>query len=177
MRSLTMAAAILAAAFTWTSIDLGACGDKFTRIGQSTRLRGYAAIHPASILVYKPAKSNAAGVNFYKSLLSGAGHKPSFVDYGTPLDKALAKGKFDLILVHYADLPLVAVQLRNLPAGRPDVVPILDKASAANAMQAQKDCQFLILPERMTAFEALNEIDHAMDHRLTGTVAPLPGTH
>ena len=35
-----------------TSVDLGACGDKFLRPGRSGRWQNYAAMHPAAILLY-----------------------------------------------------------------------------------------------------------------------------
>jgi hypothetical protein len=43
----------LIATLTAASVDLGACGDKFLRVGRSARFRRYAAVHPASILIYK----------------------------------------------------------------------------------------------------------------------------
>jgi len=175
MRRRAIAIGVAAIVFACTSVDLGACGDKYTRVGQSTRLKRYAAIHPASILVYKPAKSSAAGVNFYKSLLTGAGHKPDFVNYGAQIDKKIAARKYDLILVHYADLPAVMAQLRALP-GRPDIVPILDKESKGAAAQAERDYPFLIVPDRMDPLDALDQIDHAMERRLKDSTAPLHST-
>ena len=58
------------------SIDLGACGDKFLRVGRSARFRRYAAVHPAGILIYRPVNSDRAGIDDLKALLKRAGHKP-----------------------------------------------------------------------------------------------------
>jgi hypothetical protein len=167
MRSRAIVIAVVAGVLASTSVDLGACGDKYTRVGQSTRIKRYAAVHPASILVYKPAKVSAGGVNFYKGLLTGAGHKAEFVNYGKPIDQKITAGKIDVILVHYADLPALMSQLQSLTA-KPEVVPILGKESMALATQAEKDYPFLIVPERMSPLDALDQIDHAMERRLKG---------
>lgn len=123
----------------------------------------------------KPLRDEAACVNFYKSLLTGAGHKPDFVNYGAQIDKKIAAKRYDLILVHYADLPAVMAQLRAMP-GRPDIVPILDKESKSAVVQAEKDYPFLIVPERMDPLDALDQIDHAMERRLKDSTAPLHST-
>jgi hypothetical protein len=165
MRHRVIVIAAVAAVLAGTSVDLGACGDKYTRIGQSTRLKHYAAIHRASILVYKPAKASSAGVSFYKELLTHAGHKAQFVDYGEPIDKKIVADKIDVLLVHYADLPAVMSGMQSL-AIKPEILPILGKESMALATQAQKDYPFLIVPERMTPVDALDQIDHVMERRL-----------
>jgi hypothetical protein len=54
-------------------IDLGACGDKFLRVGRSARYHRYAAIHPASILIYTPATASRKGIGDLEQLLKRAG--------------------------------------------------------------------------------------------------------
>ena len=58
------------------SVDLGACGDKFLRVGRSARFRRYAAVHRVRILIYRPVQSTPAGINELTSALKRAGHKP-----------------------------------------------------------------------------------------------------
>ena len=94
---------------TCASVDLGACGDKFLRVGRSARFRRYAAVHPASILIYKPAHSTRAGIEELKTLLKQAGHRPMAIDSGTSVASALTAAQYDLVIADYAD----AVQIRS----------------------------------------------------------------
>src|SRR5437588_2861419 len=93
----------LIATFAAGSVDLGACGDKFLRVGRSARFRRYAAVHPATILIYKPASSTRAGIDELKALLKQAGHKAVAVDGGTNISDALAAAHYDLVIAAYAD--------------------------------------------------------------------------
>ena len=57
----------LIAATAAGSIDLGACGDKFLRVGRSARFRRYAAVHPAAILIYSPRNATREGIDELKA--------------------------------------------------------------------------------------------------------------
>ena len=57
MRGLRLFAIAVCVLFACGSIDLGACGDKYARVGRSSRLKAYAPLYPASILVYAPANA------------------------------------------------------------------------------------------------------------------------
>src|SRR5205823_7518860 len=83
---------------TAASIDLGACGDKFLRVGRSSRFRRYAAVHPATILIYKPLHATTAGIDELKALLKQAGHKPVAVDNGASIVDALAGADYDVVI-------------------------------------------------------------------------------
>src|SRR5438105_1116546 len=85
------------------SVDLGACGDKFLRVGRSARFRRYAAVHPAAILIYKPAHATRAGIDELKALLVQAGHRAEAIDTGTGIASALAAARYDLVIADYAD--------------------------------------------------------------------------
>lgn len=165
MRDRMFIVALAATILSGLSIDLGACGDKYTRVGQSTRIKRWVSLHPSSILVYKPQKSSAAGVNFYKELLTGAGHKAEFIKYGTPIDKMIASGKFDVLLIHYADLPAVMAQIQSSRI-KPVIVPILGEQSKGLAAQAEQEYPFLIEPEKMDPFMALGRIDQSLEQRI-----------
>jgi hypothetical protein len=160
----------LVAALSTATADLQACGDKYLRVGHSARRRGYAAVHPASILVYKPKNATAKGVKEFDALLKRAGHKPVFLQNGTDLAPAVAAGRYDLVIAAYADAGAIRQQLQSI-AGRPDIVPVLDEPTKALAAEAAKEYHCLITPRSMTKYDALAEIDHAMEVRLKGTSA------
>ena len=73
MRRTFAVSLILIAMFAAGSVDLGACGDKFLRVGRSARFRRYAAVYPASILIYKPVDATPAGMKEIK-WKDGTGH-------------------------------------------------------------------------------------------------------
>src|SRR5262245_64877784 len=102
MRRPAIAVVATAIALFCISVDLGACGDKFLRVGRSARLKGYASIHPATILLYKMAKPNKKGLKDFETQLKKAGHKLVFVDHGAPLAPVVSRTHFDLII---ADKP------------------------------------------------------------------------
>lgn len=172
MRRPAMCVAALATVLAGTSVDLDACGDKFARVGHSARQRGYAAIHRASILVYKPATPSAEGAREFEDMLTRAGHKPVFIAHGTDVGRAAASAHYDLVIASYADAAAIKEQLRSLPS-RPDVVPmIVKKPAKALEAQAEKEYHAILAPYRMNKFDALKEIDHAMATRLKGMTSP-----
>jgi hypothetical protein len=173
MRIYSIVIATVGIALASTSVDLGACGDKFFRPGQSAKVKGYAALHRASILVYKPVKPNREGVKYFETLLKSAGHKPVFVNHGSPLAQVVAAGKYDLVVVQDADVAASKAQLQSIPAG-PDILPMVSKASNAVAAQVEKEHQFLIKPG-MTPYDALDQIELAMVRRLKAASAARSG--
>ncbi len=70
------------AAIALTSVDLGACGDKFLRPGRSGRWQNYAAIHPATILLYQSATAKPEVMKDWQLMLKRAGHKSLVVQVG-----------------------------------------------------------------------------------------------
>ena len=161
---------ITAVMITSGSVDLSACGDKFLRVGRSARFRGYAAVHPASILIYKSATSTPAGIKELESLLRRAGHTPLAVENGAALTQTFAATHFDLVIAEYADAGRIKSQLESVPS-RPEVLPILYKPTKTAAAEAEKEYRFLLKPHAMNKAEALKEIDHVMSLRLNGTAA------
>src|SRR5262245_43593859 len=91
----------VAAMVTVVSADLTACGDKFLRVGRSARFRNYAAVHPSSILIYKPVNSTPKGIKEFEVILKRAGHRPFAVEHGVSVGQALAAGMFDLVIADY----------------------------------------------------------------------------
>jgi hypothetical protein len=160
----------LIAIITAGSIDLGACGDKFLRVGRSARFRGYAAVHPATILIYRPVNSTRAGIEELKALLKRAGHRPVAVDRGTSISQALAAAQYDLVIADYADADRIKDDLQSAPS-KPELLPILDKPAKDVEAEARKKYAFLIKPRVMTKYDALAEIDRLMQLKLRGTSA------
>lgn len=146
------------------SADLNACGDKFVRAGRSARARGYAAIHPASILIYKPT-ATAKGLKEFESLLKKAGHKPVALQDGAGLSQALSSAKYDVVIADYADATVINEQVRSASA-KPGLLPILHNPTKAEEEQVAKQYRCIIKPEKMTKYDALAEIDHVMELRL-----------
>jgi CheY-like chemotaxis protein len=157
----------LIAIFTAASVDLGACGDKFLRVGRSARFRRYAAVHPAASLIYRPLNSTPAGIEALKVLLKQAGHRPVAVDSGTNVLSALAAAQYDLVIADYADAGQIKNDVRSMPS-KPEVLPILYKPTKAVEAEAEKQYACLIKPQAMTKYEALAEIDRLMQLKLTG---------
>jgi len=162
---------IVAAMFASASADLGACGDKFLRIGRSARYRGYAAVHPSAILIYTPAGSTPAGIKEFEALLTRAGHKPVVVKNGSPLSPSFTAAKFDVVIADFADTGKIKEELLTVPS-QPGLLPILNKPTKAVAAEAEKEYHCLIKLHTMSKYDALAEIDHLVELRLKGTAAP-----
>jgi hypothetical protein len=146
------------------AVDLGACGDKFLRVGRSARFRRYAAAHPSAILIYKPVNSTSAGIEELTGLLKRAGHRPVAVERGTNISLALANAPYDLIIADYADAGHIKSNLQAA-ATNPKLLPILFKPSKAVEAEAEKQYVCLIKPDKMTKYDALAEIDRLMQSR------------
>jgi hypothetical protein len=152
--------------------ELGACGDKYARIGRSSRLKGYKALYPTSVLVYQPAGVKEKDVKEYRASLIATGHKPTFVKNGSDVARALAEGKYELLIVHYPDAAAVKNVLATIP-GAPSLVTILPEKLQKFEAEAIKAYQFVITPHSMSKWDALEELDHAMSARLKASPSPL----
>lgn len=143
--------------------DLDACGDKFLRAGRSTRTKGYAAVYPASILIYKPT-ATPKGLKDFEALLKKAGHKPVALRSESALTEALSSAKYDLVIADYTDRALLKEHFRAASA-EPGFLPILHKPSKTQEAEVAKEFPHLLKPEKMTKYDALDEIDHVMESR------------
>ena len=122
-RSLILMTAVGVA--TAASIELSACGDKFLRAGRSQRTKGYAAIYPASILIYKPS-ATPKGLQMFEALLRKAGHKTTALQDPGALARALASTKYDIVIADYPDTGEIKTRLGG-GAEAPGVLPILER--------------------------------------------------
>jgi hypothetical protein len=158
----------LIATLTAASVELGACGDKFLRVGRSARFHRYAAVHPATILIYKPVNSTPAGIEALTTILKQAGHKPVAIDNGTGFVGALNAAEYDLVIADYGDASQIKKDLQSAPS-KPVLLPILYKPTKAVEAEAEKQYACLIKPHAMTKYDALAEIDRLMQLKLAGS--------
>ena len=150
--------------------DLNACGDKFLRAGRSARTKGYAAVHPASILIYKPT-ATTKGLKEFETLLKRAGHRPVALRTESDLTQALLSAKYDLVIGDYADRVMLKEHFRSATA-EPGFLPILHNPTKTQEEQVAKEFPHSLKPEKMTKYDALDEIDHVIESRLkTGALA------
>jgi hypothetical protein len=166
---LGMAAGICVASYT----DVSACGDKFMRVGRSAYGRRYAALHPSSILIYRPAGSTTQGISDLETLLKRAGHAPRVLQRGESVAPVLATSSYALLIADYKDVEQIKNNLTGV-SSPPAILPILLDASKAIEAQARKEFHCLITPRAMRPNDALAEIDHALDVRLKTISTPNP---
>src|SRR6185295_16734601 len=138
MRRRAIAVVTTAIALFCISADLGACGDKFLRIGRSARLKNYNSIHPASILLYRKATSKDKDVKDFEAQLKKAGHKAVVVPHGSAIATLVSTGKFDLIIADRKDMEALKAELRSVTAP-PGFVPLVDKPSKEYLAQVTKE--------------------------------------
>jgi len=144
--------------------DLSACGDKFLRVGRSNRFRGYASVHPSSILLYAP-RWTPRGIADFEQMLKRGGHTPLTVKTSGELTKAFVGAHYDVIITNYADAGVVNKELDALPS-KPALLPLVYKATKSQVAEASAAYQCLLKPEKMTPMQALQEIDRLIDLRL-----------
>jgi len=149
--------------------DVLACGDKFLRVGRSARFRRYASVHPSSILVYAPRWTHH-GIDEFEQMLKRAGHKSLTVTTAEAMAQAFVSTKYDVVITSYQDREAVTKQLDTLPA-KPALLPLVYKATKAEETQADASYRCVLRPERMTPFQALEEIDRLIDLRLKEPIA------
>jgi hypothetical protein len=144
------------------SIELGACGDKFLRIGRSPRFRRYNAMYPSAILIYSPANSTRAGIDELKSFLTRGGHKPVAIDRGASVSAALSASRYDILMADYQDIERLRADAQSArPA--PAFLPILITRSRTLEREAMQRYAHLIKPHAMTKYDALDEVDRLIE--------------
>lgn len=166
MRKLCVAL-LIAASVSTAGGDVSACGDKFLFIGRGTRFgRAYAAIHPASILIYiNPNSAHAAIMRdpqLIKSLKQ-AGHQVQTVINVRTLSATLDSGAVDIVLADFSDATTLDSRLETTPS-RPTLLPVLYRPTKDEAAGAARRFAFSVkAPDRATHF--LNVIDDLMKVR------------
>ena len=144
-----------------------ACGDKFLLLGRGVKYhRAYAAIYPASIVIYAVPQRNASKAIRDPRLqneLKLAGHRVSVVDTEAALMRALSSERVDLVLTDVADADPASKQAA-VSASKPAVLPVMYEPTReqAKAIEARYQCR---LKSSDRADRYLSTIDDAMKIR------------
>lgn len=117
-----------------------ACGDKFLLVGRGVKFqRAYAAIYPASIIIYaQPQRSAAKAIRDprLQSDLKLAGHRVLLVETDAALARALESGRVDLVLTDVADADRTATQGAASPS-KPTVLPVMYEPTREEAKEIE----------------------------------------
>ena len=126
--------------------SIEACGDKFLLVGRSARFRqAYAAIYPASIVVFARPQGGASKAIRDARLqadLKAAGHRVSIVEDERALSRTLESDSIDIVLTDLADAERITMQADNAPA-KPRVLPVMFEPTKdeAKAVEARYHCR------------------------------------
>jgi hypothetical protein len=167
LRILIVVAVLVGAAPSLCTVAY-ACGDKFLIVGRAARFtQAYAAIHPATILLYTPSGrvgSTAILDPKFQASLTRAGHRLQVVKNEELLISTLQAGRFDLVLADVADLEAIKVKAEQSPS-QPTVLPVMYKPTKAEAeaVKARYRCE-LKSSDRPARY--LSTIDDEMQARV-----------
>jgi hypothetical protein len=157
----------VAAVFLQDAGAAQACGDKFVLLGRGVKFqRAYAAIYPASIVIYAQPQRHAAKAIRDLRLqndLKQAGHRVSLVESQAALARALASERVDLVLTDVADADQTATEGAASPS-KPIVLPVMYEPTKEDLqrIEARYHCR---LKSSDKADRYLVTIDHAMKVR------------
>jgi hypothetical protein len=158
----------VAAVFLQDGVGAQACGDKFLLLGRGVKFqRAYAAIYPASIVVYAQPQRNAAKAirdPRLQSDLKLAGHRVSVVESEAALVRVLRSERVDLVLTDVADADRTSTE-GAASASKPTVLPVMYEPSREEAkrIEARYQCR---LKSSDRADRYLRTIDDAMKVRV-----------
>jgi hypothetical protein len=162
------ASMLIAAGAVVGSHDLLACGDKFLVVSRGTRFQRAAPLRDAAILLYARPSSvlpQLLSTVPVDAALKKAGYRPTTVATADDLDKAVARGGWNLVVADVADMPALQPRLRGVAALA--VLPP-DKASSADLKNAKRENVCVLKsPTRTQAF--LDAIDEALATRPAST--------
>ena len=150
-----------------------ACGDKFLLVGRGARFqRAYAAVHPASILVYARPNADKTSSVADPQLLSAlklAGHKLQMLTDAAKVRDVLGAGGYDLVLTDFSDVAALDAQVQAAPS-KPVLVPVMYKPTKAEVAAAEQQFACLLkASDRLS--HSLGAIDDAMKVRVEGARA------
>jgi hypothetical protein len=147
-----------------------ACGDKFLLVGRGVKFRqAYAAIYPASIIVYaqpqQPSTAKAILDPRLHASLKAAGHHVTIAEDERALARLLDSDPVDLVLTDVADADRISKQAAAAPS-RPAVLPVMFEPSKeeAKTIEARYSCR-LTSSDRPDRY--LSAIDDAMKTRVS----------
>ena len=144
-----------------------ACGDKFLLVGRGVEFhRAYAALYPASIVIYARLPGDAAKAirdPRFQANLKQSGHHVLLVENDAALARALESDRVDLILTDVADADRLSTLASAAPS-KPTVLPVMYRPTNAEAqtVEARYQCR---LTSADRAERYLSAIDTAMKAR------------
>jgi hypothetical protein len=167
MRACLATLLLAAVAVVQGADSLQACGDKFLLVGRGVKFRqAYAAIYPASIIVYaQPKYSTAKAIRDQRlqADLKAAGHHVTIAEDERALARALETERIDLVLTDVTDAERIAKQADAAPT-HPKVLPVMFEPSKEQAKEVESHYNC-----RLTASDKsdryLSAIDDAMKSR------------
>ena len=158
----------LGAVFLQTERPAQACGDKFLLVGRGVAYRrAYAAVYPASIVVFAETRRTPARAIRDPRLqadLKMAGHRVVVVESEAALVKALESGAVDLVLTDATDADRTSRQATTAPS-RPAVLPVMYEPTKAEAKEIETRYQCRLMSSDR-ADRYLVAIDNAMKTRI-----------
>ena len=161
---------LVAGALIFGEVSVWACGDKFVLLGRGARVAR--SKFPSTILIYMNPTSRvpAADKEFHvEAVLKAAGHKAQVAETESEVEKALASGKYDLVLADYNDVPSLRKDAASLPS-KPIVLPLLYKPTAAELAAAEKEAECLVRPSKASR-DLLVVVDQTLAERRKGVGA------
>jgi len=144
-----------------------ACGDKFLLVGRGVEFhRAYAALYPASIVIYARLPADAAKAirdSRFQTSLKQAGHRVLLVENEAALASALEADRVDLILTDVAGAERVSRRALAAPS-KPTVLPVMYRPTKeeVQTIEARYQCR-LTSADRTDRY--LAAIDNAMKAR------------
>jgi hypothetical protein len=127
------------------SRPLQGCGDKFVLVGRGVKFqRAYAAVYPASILIYAQGRRDAAKAIRDPRLqtdLKLAGHRVRVVEDDAALASALQSDRVDLVLTDVADAERASKEGAS-SRWKPTVLPVMYEPTKEQAkdIEARYKC-------------------------------------
>ena len=173
IKRLCMIAALAAAAVVLLPGRSVACGDKFVLIGGGGRVMR--SKFPSRILVFMTPASRVAEAEkefHVEATLTAAGHKATVVETPGEVDKAIASGKYDLVLADTKDVPQLRQRCNSSPS-KPAIVPLLYKPTADELAAAEKEASCAVKPSKKPT-DLLAVVDETMKERTKGTAPNCP---
>jgi hypothetical protein len=168
----TLVVGILVALFL-PAVERSACGDKFLRPGRSGRWQTYAAMHPATILLYQSPTAKPAVIKEWQAMLKKAGHKSQVVRPGDDFTLTVFAAQYDVVIADYSEAARLNALLEAVPS-KPGVLPFLNKPSPELVASAKRDYQQL-LSAKMDQHETLVTIDSLMEIRHKASLGAVAG--
>ena len=146
------------------------CGDKFVILGRGARVAR--SKFPSTILIFMNPSSRipAADKEFrVEAVLKAAGHKAQVAETDAEVRKALASGKYDLVLADFVDVPELRKEA-GAAASKPVVLPLLYRPTPVELAVAEKEANCAVRPSKQSR-DLLLVVDQAMQERRKGTGA------